>query len=105
MSNIIPLTDLNATPLEQDEGGEQLELSSIHDFATKLTQPGAKNALEHYVNWQVEQRTNVNASDLGSESMKVPDFAPISINLDLTTACNFACDHCVDLDILNTGIR
>ena len=36
---------------------------------------------------------------------KVPDFAPISINLDLTTACNYACDHCVDLDILNTGIR
>ena len=36
---------------------------------------------------------------------RVPDFAPISINLDLTTACNYACDHCVDLDILNTGIR
>ncbi len=105
MTNKIPLTDLNATPVEQDESGEQLELSSIHDFATKLTQPEAKDALEHYVNWQVDQRTNVNASDLGSESAKVPDFAPISINLDLTTACNFACDHCVDLDILNTGIR
>ena len=105
MTNIIPLTDLDASATATDEGGEQLELSSIHDFATKLTQPGAKDALEHYVRWQVEQRANVSASDLGSETAMVPDFAPISINLDLTTACNFACDHCVDLDILNTGIR
>ena len=105
MTNKIPLTDLDAPAQEQDEGGEQLELSSIHDFATKLTQPGARDALEHYVRWQVEQRSNVKASDLGAEGAMVPDFAPISINLDLTTACNFACDHCVDLDILNTGIR
>jgi wyosine [tRNA(Phe)-imidazoG37] synthetase (radical SAM superfamily) len=35
----------------------------------------------------------------------VPDFAPLSINLDLTTACNYACDHCVDMEILNTGIK
>jgi wyosine [tRNA(Phe)-imidazoG37] synthetase (radical SAM superfamily) len=31
--------------------------------------------------------------------------APLSINLDLTTACNYACDHCIDMDILNQGIR
>jgi pyruvate-formate lyase-activating enzyme len=105
LTNQIPLTDLNATPTQQDEGGEQLELASIHDFATKLTQPGAKDALEHYVRWQVEQRANIDAGELGAADFKVPDFAPISINLDLTTACNFACDHCVDLDILNTGIR
>jgi len=35
----------------------------------------------------------------------VPDYAPVSINLDITTACNYACDHCVDMDILNTGIK
>jgi len=28
--------------------------------------------------------------------------APISINLDLTTACNYRCTHCIDWDILNT---
>lgn len=105
MTDKIPLTDLDANSGSADEGGEQLELSSIHDFATKLTQPGAKDALEHYVRWQVAQRAQVNASDLVAEGAMVPDFAPISINLDLTTACNFACDHCVDLDILNTGIR
>jgi hypothetical protein len=31
--------------------------------------------------------------------------APISINLDLTTACNYRCDHCIDWDILNTRHR
>ncbi len=105
MTEKIPLTDLNAAVTPPDEEGEQLELSSIHDFATKLTQPGAKEALEHYVRWQVDQRTRLGAGELDAESAKAPDFAPISINLDLTTACNFACDHCVDLDILNTGIR
>lgn len=105
MTDNIPLTDLNAPPAPMGEDGEQLELSSIHDFATKLTQPDAKNALENYVRWQVAQRRQLEAGDLDVEVAKVPDFAPISINLDLTTACNFACDHCVDLDILNTGIR
>lgn len=33
----------------------------------------------------------------------MPEFAPISINLDLTTACNFQCPHCIDMDIINTG--
>ncbi len=105
MTDKIPLTDLNASVAQPGEDNEQLELSSIHDFATKLTQPGAKNALEHYVRWQVEQRALLKVGNMSSEAAKVPDIAPISINLDLTTACNFACDHCVDLDILNTGIR
>ncbi len=102
MNDNIPLTDVDA-PVQEPE--DQLELASIHDFATKLVQPGAKEALEHYVRWQVAMR---NATDTDAATMdpgKVPDFAPISINLDLTTACNYACDHCVDLDILNTGIR
>lgn len=30
---------------------------------------------------------------------------PLSINLDLTTACNYACDHCIDWDILNSNVR
>ena len=34
-----------------------------------------------------------------------PDLAPISLNLDLTTACNYRCDHCIDWDILNTKHR
>jgi len=30
---------------------------------------------------------------------------PISINLDLTMACNFQCDHCIDGAILNTKTK
>ena len=38
----------------------------------------------------------------GREGPPPPDLAPISLNLDLTTACNYRCDHCIDWDILNT---
>jgi hypothetical protein len=34
----------------------------------------------------------------------MPALAPLSINLDLTTACNYACEHCVDWEILNQGV-
>ena len=110
MNDKIPLTDIqapsdpaNTVPLNDDDG--QLDLASIHDFASKLAQPDAKAALEKYVHWQVALRSgdSVSADELDPD--KVPDFAPISINLDLTTACNYQCDHCVDLDSLNTGIR
>ena len=40
----------------------------------------------------------------GEAGPAMPDWAPLSINLDLTTACNYACDHCIDLEILNSGI-
>ena len=106
MSNDIPVTDLDATAASAQDGAEQLELESIHDFATKLVQPGAKEALQDYVRWQVDLRAgHVGASSTSFDPNRVPDYAPLSINLDLTTACNFQCDHCVDLDILNTGIR
>ena len=105
MNDKIPLTDLDAQAAAADEAGEQLELDSIHDFASKLTLPGSRQALEHYVRWQVAQRSAEDTDAAELDPSRVPDFAPISINLDLTTACNYACDHCVDLDILNTGIR
>ena len=103
-ASTIPLRDLDATADMSEELGEQLELDSIHDFATKLLQPGAHDALESYVRWQIALRSGAEF-DPAMDLDKVPDFAPLSINLDLTTACNYACDHCVDLDILNTGIR
>jgi molybdenum cofactor biosynthesis enzyme MoaA len=30
---------------------------------------------------------------------------PISINLDVTVACNYRCPHCIDAPVLNTGHR
>ncbi len=87
--------------------GAEFELTDIHDFATKLTQPDAIRSLRAYVQWQSARRNRLDAAALGGEDAEaiIPDFAPVSINLDLTTACNYACDHCVDMDILNTGTR
>ena len=85
---------------------KQTELSPIHDFAAKLTQPSTIEALREYVRWQVEQRKGRAAGKSLQELLEsAPERAPTSINLDLTTACNYRCDHCVDMDILNTGIK
>lgn len=72
----------------------------IHDFAGKLRQPSVVGRLEEYVRWQA--RTRAGGAPAGPEAM--PAHAPLSINLDLTTACNYQCDHCVDFENLNTGI-
>ncbi len=71
---------------------EKKNIVPVHDFATKLLQPSLISRLKEYVRWKI---------GLG----KIPDRAPISINLDLTTGCNFACGHCVDLKILNQPIK
>jgi len=62
----------------------------IHQFGKKLLQKSVFPHLKEYVLRQ-------------SKKGKEPKFAPISINLDLTTACNFQCPHCIDGEIINTG--
>lgn len=52
--------------------------------------------------WQRARRA---AAAAGKPVPDMPDIAPLSINLDLTTACNYACDHCIDWDILNSKVR
>ena len=71
----------------------------MHDFAGKLQQPSMWPKVVDYVRWQRAVRK---AEAAGSEAPSMPDIAPLSINLDLTTACNYACDHCIDWDILNS---
>ncbi len=88
MTDKIPLTDVDGPTAAAEDSAEQLELASIHDFGAKLVQPGAREALEHYVRWQVALRGAADANAAELDPDKVPDFAPISINLDLTTACN-----------------
>jgi molybdenum cofactor biosynthesis enzyme MoaA len=82
-----------------------VELSPIHDFASKLTQPGLLERLKEYVRWAAELRKAERAGKTLDDLLEGPDRAPISVNLDLTTSCNFACDHCIDMGILNTGAR
>jgi MoaA/NifB/PqqE/SkfB family radical SAM enzyme len=88
---------MGESPVSPTGGAKHIELSGIHDFASKLLQPETLPSVKDYVRWQAALRRG--------ETAGIPDFAPVSINLDITTACNFACDHCVDMDILNTGIR
>lgn len=66
------------------------------DFGSKLKQESTIERLKRYISWQRNVRER--AGDPG-----LPKFGPVSINLDLTSACNFSCAHCVDSKIINTG--
>lgn len=67
-----------------------------YDFSSKLRQDSTIERLKKYIIWQ-------RSFTSGEDRSTPPNFAPISINLDLTSACNFACPHCVDSKIINTG--
>jgi len=75
---------------------------AIHDFSAKLRQPAVANTLVTYVAWRKAVRA---AEAAGEAAPTAPEISPISINLDLTTACNYRCTHCIDWDILNTKHR
>lgn len=70
--------------------------SKEHDFGSKLRQKSVIKRLKEYISWQRNLKTD-------PPSQRLPNFGPISINLDLTSACNFFCSHCVDSMIINTG--
>ncbi len=93
------------TPNSNNNVERHVELSKIHDFASKLQQPEILKVVREYVEWQAGCRNPKGGKYSELEKNRVPDFAPVSINLDITTACNFACDHCVDKDILNTRTK
>src|SRR4030042_3382679 len=67
-----------------------------YDFSTKLTQRSVIERLKAYIRWQ---RSAGQPAAEGS----IPHYGPVSVNLDLTSSCNFACPHCVDSAIINTG--
>lgn len=75
---------------------------AIHDFSAKLRQPSLREHLHAYLRWRKDLRR---ARAEQRPDPTPPALAPISINLDLTTACNYRCDHCIDWDILNTKHR
>jgi MoaA/NifB/PqqE/SkfB family radical SAM enzyme len=67
-----------------------------HDFSSKLRQDATLPRLKDYIDWQ--RSCDVHAPDRG-----LPIFSPTSINLDLTSACNFSCPFCVDSKLTNAG--
>lgn len=86
---------------------KQTELSPLHDFMGKLLQPEVLESLKDYVRWQARWREGFATGSMTFEQAleTTPGQAPVSINLDVTTACNYRCDHCVDMDILNKNIN
>lgn len=74
-----------------------------HDFTAKLRQPSVLPQVTNYIQWQRMVRQ---ARAEGKNPPQAPLWlAPISLNLDLTTACNFQCDHCIDWDMLNSRMN
>jgi MoaA/NifB/PqqE/SkfB family radical SAM enzyme len=67
-----------------------------HDFSSKLRQDATLQRLKDYIQWQ--RKCEAGASDQG-----LLDVSPVSINLDLTSACNFSCPFCVDSKLINAG--
>ncbi len=67
-----------------------------HDFSSKLRQDATHQRLIDYIQWQRK-------SDADTPNRELPMVSPVSINLDLTSACNFSCPFCVDSKLINAG--
>ena len=67
-----------------------------HDFSSKLRQHATFQRLKEYIQWQ--RKCEANSPNVG-----LPIVSPISVNLDLTSSCNFSCPFCVDSKLINSG--
>ena len=77
-------------------------VAAIHDFARKLQHPDLRHQVVEYLSWR---REHARALAANVPAPKSPKLVPLSVNLDLTTACNFACDHCIAWEALNQPVR
>lgn len=72
----------------------------MHDFAAKLSDPRVAPSVERYLDRARGRRQSPPAAEATCENGK---HGPISINLDLTLACDHRCAHCIDAELLNGG--
>ena len=91
----------------------------MHDFTAKLRQPSAFPFVRRYLEWRRALAqggvlaqggaSSAAATEAGephaSEAAPPLPVVPLSLNLDLTTACNYACDHCIDWEALNLAVH
>jgi hypothetical protein len=68
----------------------------IHQFGDKLRHPRTIAAFRAFVAGMRHYRATGSTEQLADTPL-------LSINLDLTTACDHACGHCVDDEVINTG--
>ena len=73
-----------------------------HNFQLKLRQ---RPVWEHVRRYVQSQQVDSAAESTRRNQSPTRSITPLSINLDLTTACNYRCDHCIDWDILNSGVK
>jgi pyruvate-formate lyase-activating enzyme len=78
--------------------------AEIHNFARKLNDPRVFDVVARSVLAEPRREDAGSLAALFRSELREAT-GPISINLDLTVACNYRCPHCVDADILNTGYR
>lgn len=71
--------------IKTDDG---IEKYKIHNFIRKMFQKDVFDKLVEYIDWRIKRNKRLNVN--------YPLMSPVSINLDLTTACTYLCDHCVD---------
>lgn len=79
-----------------------MQIAPKHDFAAKLRQETLFPRVLEYIQWQKAFRE---AKAVGKSLPDMPRIGLVSLNLDLTTACNYRCTHCIDWDKLNTGVN
>ncbi|MDI6891362.1 MAG: radical SAM protein, partial [Thermodesulfovibrionales bacterium] len=77
--------------------------TNYDDFASKLRQHSIIETLRRYILWQRGIRDSNKTTALRNSGSSDFSEGPVSINLDITVACNYSCTHCVDAKILNTG--
>ena len=73
----------------------------MHDFRAKLSDPRSASAVEAYL--QRARRGKSGSATPDGEAAGDGFHGPVSINLDLTLACDYRCAHCIDAELLNGG--
>jgi len=74
---------------------KKIEKYKMHNFIRKMFQKDVFDKLIEYIQMRSKCKNGAN--------FKPKLINPVSINLDLTTACNYYCDHCIDLEFINNG--
>jgi hypothetical protein len=73
----------------------------MHDFRAKLSDPRVAPSVEHYLERARRRRGSLSPAE--PTPADAAAYGPVSINLDLTLACDYRCGHCIDSKLLNAG--
>jgi organic radical activating enzyme len=73
----------------------------MHDFREKLSDPRVAAQVKGYL--QRARRLKGLPLPAGETGLDEKAHGPVSINLDLTLACDYRCAHCIDSHLLNGG--